>query len=93
MFLICFPIIFQANILTSMLICSKVSSVLILDVMSVDMNSKEYKKTFNDVQNEFRLISSTDEVFSKWYRIIFTTSKEILYAWRIEFLLKQLQVE
>jgi hypothetical protein len=29
------------------------------------MKGKEYKKTFNDVQNEFRLISSVDKVFSK----------------------------
>jgi hypothetical protein len=32
--------------------------------MYVDMKGKEYKKTFNDVQNKFRLISSNDEVFS-----------------------------
>jgi hypothetical protein len=34
------------------------------------MKGKEYKKTFNDVQNEFQLISSSDEVFSKWRRVI-----------------------
>jgi hypothetical protein len=34
------------------------------------MKDKEYKKIFNDVQNEFRLISSGDEVFSKWKRVI-----------------------
>jgi hypothetical protein len=38
--------------------------------MSMDMKGKEYKKTFNDVQNEFWLISSSNEVFSKWKRII-----------------------
>lgn len=34
------------------------------------MKGKEYKKTFNDVQNEFRLISSAEAVFSKWKRVI-----------------------
>ena len=34
------------------------------------MKGKEYKKTFNDVQNEFRLISSAEEVFLKWKRVI-----------------------
>ena len=34
------------------------------------MKGKEYKKTFNDVQNEFCLISSADEVFLKWKRVI-----------------------
>ena len=38
--------------------------------MLVDMKGKEYKKTFNDVKNEFRLISSGDEIFSKWKRTI-----------------------
>ena len=38
--------------------------------MLVDMKGKEYKKTFNDIQNEFCLIPSVDEVFSKWKRII-----------------------
>jgi hypothetical protein len=37
---------------------------------SVDMKGKEYKKTFNDVQNEFRLISCRDDVFKKWRRVI-----------------------
>jgi hypothetical protein len=34
------------------------------------MKGKEYKKTFIDVQNKFHLISSADEVFSKWKRVI-----------------------
>jgi hypothetical protein len=34
------------------------------------MKGKEYKKTFNDVQNEFRLISCRDDVFNKWRRMI-----------------------
>jgi hypothetical protein len=34
------------------------------------MKDKKYKKTFNDVQNEFCLISSADKVFSKWKRVI-----------------------
>ena len=37
---------------------------------SVDMKGKEYKKTFNDVQNESHLISSAEEIFSKWRRVI-----------------------
>jgi hypothetical protein len=37
---------------------------------SVDMKGKDYKKTFNDVQNEFRVISARDDVFNKWKRVI-----------------------
>jgi hypothetical protein len=33
------------------------------------MKRKEYKKTFNDVQNEFCVISARDDVFNKWKKV------------------------
>jgi hypothetical protein len=36
----------------------------------VDMKGKEHKKTFNDMQNEFRVISARDNVFNKLKRVI-----------------------
>jgi hypothetical protein len=44
--------------------------LLLQTFSSIDMKGKEYKKTFNDVQNKFRVILARDDVFNKWKRVM-----------------------